>query len=325
MRPIAITMGDPAGIGPEIILKLIAGQQYSAPLLVIGDRGVLIRTAAAAGLTVPMTTVNSVEEMAPEPGVVQILPATALSADLAWGRVDARAGRAAFRYVVTGVELALAGRVAALVTAPLNKEALRLAGLPYPGHTEILAELGGSREYAMMMVNDDLRVVLVTIHESLRTALDAITVEAEATAIRLAHDALRRAGIARPRVAVAGLNPHAGENGLMGREDLDIIAPAVRSAQADGIEASGPWPPDTVFMRARKGEFDVVVAQYHDQGLIPVKYLGLEHGVNVTIGLPFVRTSVDHGTAFEIAGKGVADHTSLLTAVRYAHTLVGAE
>jgi 4-hydroxythreonine-4-phosphate dehydrogenase len=197
-----------------------------------------------------------------------------------------------------------------------------LAGLRYPGHTEILAELSGTGTYAMMMVNDDLRVVLVTIHEPLRAALDHITVETERTAIGLAYDALCGSGIAAPRVAVAGLNPHAGENGLMGSEDQDIIAPAVRAARADGIDASGPWPPDTVFMRARNGEFDVVIAQYHDQGLIPIKYLGLEHGTNVTIGLPFVRTSVDHGTAFDIAGKGIADHTSLLTALRHARTLV---
>lgn len=324
VRPIAITMGDPAGIGPEIILKLIADERCDVPVVVIGDSGVLARAAAVAGLDVPIRTVPSVEDLIPVTRVAQVLSETALPEDLAWGRVDGRAGQAAFRYVAKGIELALAGQVAALVTAPLNKEALRLAGLPYPGHTEILAELGGSGDYAMMMVNEHLRVVLVTIHEPLRAALDGITIEAEKTAIRLAHGALRRAGVTEPRVAVAGLNPHAGENGLMGREDLDIIAPAVRSARADGIDASGPWPPDTVFMRARNGEFDVVVAQYHDQGLIPVKYLGLEHGVNVTIGLPFVRTSVDHGTAFDIAGKGIADHTSLLTALRHARTMAGA-
>ncbi|TDD34259.1 4-hydroxythreonine-4-phosphate dehydrogenase PdxA [Actinomadura sp. KC06] len=317
-------MGDPAGIGPEIVVKLIADERCDLPLVVIGDGDVLTRAAAITGLDVPIRTLTSPEDLTPGSGVAYVLPVTALPENLPWGRVDARAGRAAYEYVAKGVELALAGRVAALVTAPINKEALRLAGLAYPGHTEILAKLGGSDAYAMMMINNEIRVVLVTIHEPLRAALDRITVETERTAIRLAYDALRRAGIAAPRVAVAGLNPHAGENGLMGHEDRDVIAPAVRAARADGIDASGPWPPDTVFMRARNGEFDVVVAQYHDQGLIPVKYLGLEHGTNVTIGLPFVRTSVDHGTAFDIAGKGVADHTSLLTALRHARTLAGA-
>jgi 4-hydroxythreonine-4-phosphate dehydrogenase len=266
--------------------------------------------------------VASPEELTAAAGVVQVLSETALPPDLAWGKVDARAGRAAYQYVARGIELALAGRVAALVTAPISKEALRLAGLPYPGHTEILAELSGTREYAMMMANDELRVVLVTIHQSLRDALDGITPAAQERTLRLTHEALRRSGIDRPRIAVAALNPHAGENGLMGTEEIEIIAPGVRAARAAGIDASGPWPADTVFLRARQGEFDAVVAQYHDQGLIPVKYLGLEHGVNITIGLPFVRTSVDHGTAFDIAGRGVADHTSLLTALRHARTLV---
>jgi 4-hydroxythreonine-4-phosphate dehydrogenase len=324
VRPVAITMGDPAGIGPEIILKLIANDHCDVPVAVIGDSGVLRRAATIAGLDVPISTIPSIEALAPVSSVVQVLAETALPDDLAWGQVDPRAGRAAFQYIAKGIELALNGQVAALVTAPLSKEALRLAGLPYLGHTEILAEFGGSHSHAMMMVNDDLRVVLVTVHEPLRSALNGITTEAEKTTISLAHDALREAGITNPRIGVAGLNPHAGENGLLGSEDADIIAPAVRSACAEGIDVSGPWPPDTVFMRARKGEFDVVVAQYHDQGLIPVKYLGFEHGVNVTIGLPFIRTSVDHGTAFDIAGKGIADHTSLLTALLYARTMAGA-
>jgi 4-hydroxythreonine-4-phosphate dehydrogenase len=322
MRPLAISMGDPAGIGPEITLKLVADGRCTEPVLVIGDSGVLRGIAEAIGLGVRIRTVASPEELTAAAGVVQVLSETALPPDLAWGKVDARAGRAAYQYVARGIELALAGRVAALVTAPISKEALRLAGLPYPGHTEILAELSGTREYAMMMANDELRVVLVTIHQSLRDALDGITPAAQERTLRLTHEALRRSGIDRPRIAVAALNPHAGENGLMGTEEIEIIAPGVRAARAAGIDASGPWPADTVFLRARQGEFDAVVAQYHDQGLIPVKYLGLEHGVNITIGLPFVRTSVDHGTAFDIAGRGVADHTSLLTALRHARTLV---
>ncbi|MEV5974528.1 4-hydroxythreonine-4-phosphate dehydrogenase PdxA [Streptomyces sp. NPDC051921] len=321
-------MGDPHGIGPEITVKAFADPRRpaSAPVLVIGDPGVLAGACRATGTRLHVRTVESPAGAGRTPGVLDVLAAgPALPADLALGTVAAVAGAASYAYVRRGVDLALAGDVRAIVTAPINKEALRLAGLPHPGHTEILAELSGTGRYAMMMANDELRVVLVTVHQSLRTALDALTVERELDVIRLTHEALRAAGgegAGRPpRIAVAGLNPHAGENGLFGREDLDVIAPAVRAARAEGIDASGPWPADTVFMRARAGEFDAVVAQYHDQGLIPVKYLGLEHGVNITLGLPFVRTSVDHGTAFDLAGTGTADHTSLLTALRHADEL----
>ncbi|MCQ4206206.1 4-hydroxythreonine-4-phosphate dehydrogenase PdxA [Streptomyces longispororuber] len=308
--PLALTLGDPAGIGPEIVVRACADPARTAPVVVIGDPHVLARAAAATGV-----------EFAMRPGDVELIAETELRRPPAWGEVDARAGEAAYAYVRRGIELALAGAVRGLVTAPVNKEALRLAGIPHPGHTEILAELTGSTDYAMMMATDELRVVLVTVHQSLRSALDAITTPRVLDVVRLTHRTLHRAGPRAPRIAVAGLNPHAGENGLFGREDLDVIAPAVRAARAEGIDASGPWPADTVFLRARSGEFDAVVAQYHDQGLIPVKYLGLEHGVNITIGLPFVRTSVDHGTAFDLAGRGVADHRSLLTALRHADEL----
>jgi 4-hydroxythreonine-4-phosphate dehydrogenase len=226
--------------------------------------------------------------------------------------------------VQAAIDLALAGEVRAIVTAPINKEALKAAGVRYPGHTEILADRCGVSDFAMMLANDELRVVLVSIHVSLRDAIAAVTPEAELRAIRLAHQAGLGFGLAKPRVAVAGLNPHAGENGMFGGEDLAIIAPAVARARAEGIDASGPWPGDTVFMRARKGEFDVVVAQYHDQGLIPVKYLGVDNGVNATLGLPFVRTSVDHGTAFDIAGKGLADPASLAYALKQAIAMTAA-
>ncbi|MEV5612523.1 4-hydroxythreonine-4-phosphate dehydrogenase PdxA [Streptomyces sp. NPDC052225] len=307
MKPLALTMGDPAGIGPEIVVKACADPARTVPVVVIGDPAALARAAATTGVRLPED--------------VDVIPETCLEPPLPWGELDARAGAASYAYIRRGVELALAGEVRALVTAPVNKEALRLAGIGHPGHTEILAELSGTTDYAMMMANDELRVVLVTVHQSLRSALDAITTERVLDVVRLTHRTLCRTGTAAPRVAVAGLNPHAGENGLFGREDLDVIAPAVRAARAEGIDASGPWPADTVFMRARAGEFDAVVAQYHDQGLIPVKYLGLERGVNITVGLPFVRTSVDHGTAFDLAGRGVADHTSLLTALRHADAL----
>ena len=217
--------------------------------------------------------------------------------------------------------MARAGRVSAIVTAPINKAALAAAGHAYPGHTEILAELGGAGQVAMMLANDELRVVLATIHCSLAEAIARADFDAQLRAIRLAHEGARRFGIAAPRVAVAGLNPHAGEGGLFGREEIEVIGPAVEAARREGIEASGPWPGDTVFMQARQGRFDVVVAQYHDQGLIPVKYLGVERGVNITLGLPFVRTSPDHGTAFDIAGRGIADPASLLAALGQAAAL----
>ncbi|WP_218009696.1 4-hydroxythreonine-4-phosphate dehydrogenase PdxA [Actinomadura kijaniata] len=321
MKPIAITMGDPCGIGPEIVVRACADPRLTLPVVVIGDVGVLRRADRVTGAGLEFRPVASAGRAAYTPGTVDVLPESDLPADLPWGVLDARAGAASFRYVRRGIELALAGEVRALVTAPINKEALRLGGVPYPGHTEILADLSGTGDYAMMMANEQLRVVLVTVHLSLRDAIGSLDVDRELAIIRLADRTLRRGGLASPRLAVAGLNPHAGENGLFGDEDLRIIAPAVRAARAEGIDASGPWPADTVFMRARAGEFDAVVAQYHDQGLIPVKYLGLEDGVNITIGLPFVRTSVDHGTAFDIAGTGAADHAALLTALRHAADL----
>ena len=208
--------------------------------------------------------------------------------------------------------------MAAIATAPLHKEALKAAGIAQPGHTEILAKLTGSWDYAMMLFNDEIRVVLATIHLALSEVAGRIDEALELKTIRLAMRGARQLGIAAPRVAVAGLNPHAGEGGLFGQEEIRAIAPAIARARAEGIDASGPWPGDTVFLRARQGDFDIVVAQYHDQGLIPVKYLGIDDGVNATLGLPFVRTSVDHGTAFDIAGTGKARHTSLKVAIEQA-------
>jgi 4-hydroxythreonine-4-phosphate dehydrogenase len=213
-------------------------------------------------------------------------------------------------------------KVSAIVTAPLNKEAMHAAGLDFPGHTEILAQRSRTPYVAMMLVNDQLRVILATIHIALSEVSPALTTALELRTIELAQQACQAMGIASPRIGVAGLNPHAGEHGKFGREDLDIIAPAIAQAQARGIHASGPWPGDTLFMRARMGEFDICVAQYHDQGLIPIKYLGIDQGVNITVGLPFVRTSVDHGTAFDIAGKGIADPSSLREAFEMAQTML---
>jgi 4-hydroxythreonine-4-phosphate dehydrogenase len=335
--PVAITMGDACGIGPEIVLKACAtlGRRPGAAMpLVYGDPGVLARQAAAFGLALRIEVVTAPDAVgprtavAPEPGApvrVPVIACSELPDDLLLGRIDARAGDAAHRAIVRASRDAIARRVAAVVTAPIHKEALRAAGVPHPGHTEILAELAGlagMRDVRMMLVNDALRTILVSIHLPLRAALDAVTRDAVRDTIAIAHEGLRRFGIARPRIAVAGLNPHAGEGGLMGREEIDVIGPAIADARARGIDATGPWAPDTVFMRARGfRDFDVVVAMYHDQGLIPVKYLGLDTGVNVTVGLPFVRTSVDHGTAFDIAGRGVADSRSLLAAIDLATQL----
>lgn len=321
---IAVTMGDAAGIGPEIMLKTFANTAFIAehPSFAIGDVGALRRQARALRLELDIREVDSVANVAFRPGTLDVLRApgeNALPEDLTIGAVNAAAGRAAFEAIRTAIELAVRGEIAGICTAPIHKEALAAAQVPYPGHTEMLADLSGTPDYAMMLVNPTLRTILVTVHCSMLEAISKLSVKAELRIIRLAHRAMRDLGIEHPRVAVAGLNPHAGEGGLFGREDLDIIAPAIQLARNEGIEASGPWPGDTVFMNARRGRFDIVVAQYHDQGLIPVKLAGVEDGVNITVGLPFVRTSPDHGTAFDIAGRGVADPASLQVALHTAH------
>jgi len=324
---IAVTMGDPAGIGPEIIAKTFAdpGFRDENRVFVVGDPAILGRAVKLLERPLRVNAISEAEEAAFEPDAVDVLAVGELPEDLPLGELDARAGDAAFRYVERATELASAGRVGAIATAPLNKEAMHLAGHKYPGHTEILADLTGTEDYAMMLVTDELKVIHVSTHVSLRDAIERVRPERELAVIHLAHEALRKLGVENPKVAVAGLNPHAGENGLFGTEDAQYIAPAVAAAVEAGIEASGPWPPDTVLMRARRGEFDVVVVQYHDQGHIPVKLMGFDTGVNVTVGLPFFRTSVDHGTAFDIAGTGKADHASMRAALDLARKLAMAE
>jgi len=334
LKPLLLTMGDAAGIGPEIIVKAFeVGQAQDA--VVLGDVAVMRRAAALLGGRVAVERVDT--PGAPvAPGVLPVLPPQALPGDLAdvpFGHVDARAGAAAAACITDAVRLVRAGEGRAIVTAPIHKEALSAAGVPFPGHTEMLQALsvdaGDPPPVRMMLANDELRTVLVTIHMSLRRALDAVTFDGVLETLRIAHRSLRAMGIDRPRVAVAGLNPHAGEGGLFGDEEVTTIAPAIAAARAEGIDASGPFAPDTVFMRARNapghpGEFDVVVSMIHDHGLIPVKYLGVEQGVNVTLGLPFVRTSPDHGTAFDIAGTGRADAASLVAALKMARVLTPA-
>jgi 4-hydroxythreonine-4-phosphate dehydrogenase len=327
-----VTMGDAAGIGPETIVKAWQlGELRDA--VVIGDPAVLRRAAGSA-----MTAVIEHPADLPQvpPGCLPVLVPADLPPDLAalpQGVVDGRNGAAAARCIELAVRLVQAGEGAAVVTAPIHKEALAAAGVPYPGHTEMLQALAAAHRHLqapnapapavrMMLANEELRVVLVTIHTSLRKAIDAVTFDAVLQTLRIAHRAAAAWQATPPQIAVAGLNPHAGEGGLFGDEEIQIISPAIQAAVAEGIAASGPYAPDTVFMRARRGEFDLVVAMTHDHGLIPVKYLGVEHGVNVTLGLPFVRTSPDHGTAFDIAGKGVADPSSLIAALRMARRLV---
>lgn len=321
---VAITMGDPAGIGPEIIAKLFAEPDLASPprALVLGDEGMLAREIRALGLPVRIKRVSRPAEADFSPGQLNLLSLTDLPLDHPRGVVSALAGAAAYRYIATAVQLAQRGEIDGICTAPIHKESLRAAGFRYPGHTEILADLLNAPESAMMLVTPELRTILVTIHMSLRQAIDSLSMEAELRTIRIADCALKRIGIEHPRIAVAGVNPHAGEGGLFGREEIEIISPAIRQARRHGIEVSGPYPGDTVFMNARRGQFDIVVAQYHDQGLIPVKLLGFDQGVNVTAGLPIVRTSVDHGTAFDIAGTGKADPSSLRAALRVTYDLI---
>ncbi len=323
-RPLAVTMGDPSGIGPETIVKAFAALPEGKPVVVFGDPEVIARAVDVVGAGFGVRRVARVDEARFAPGVIEVLQTGAPTGLPPFGEVSAVSGQAAFDAIRAGIAAALAGEVSGLVTAPIHKEALARAGIGYPGHTEMLADFGGAERVAMLLGNDELRTVLVTIHCSLSDAIRGADFAAQMNAIRLAHEGATALGIENPRVAVAGLNPHAGEGGLFGREEIEIIAPAIEAAQAEGIDASGPWPGDTVFMMARQGKFDIVVAQYHDQGLIPVKYLGLEKGVNITLGLPFVRTSPDHGTAFDIAGTGKADAASLLTAIGYADRLVAA-
>jgi 4-hydroxythreonine-4-phosphate dehydrogenase len=293
---------------------------------VYGDAGALRRAAQSLGIPMQIVELSDVNRLPNGPRkrgdlfVRQAHPA--LPSELPLGRIDARAGQAAYDSLCLAIDDALLGKVSAIVTAPLNKQAMHAAGLEFPGHTEILAKRCGVPHVAMMLINDQLRVILATIHIALSEVSPTLTQGLELRTIELAQQACLAMGIAAPRIGVAGLNPHAGEQGKFGREDLEIIAPAVAQAQARGIKASGPWPGDTLFMRARAGEFDICVAQYHDQGLIPIKYLGIDQGVNITVGLPFIRTSVDHGTAFDIAGKGIADPSSLRVAFETALTML---
>jgi 4-hydroxythreonine-4-phosphate dehydrogenase len=346
IRPMVITLGDAAGIGPEIIVKAFrdAPEQLQS-CVVVGDLAVMQRAALLVAQCeyhapqMQIQLVRGLHEAAHVKApftipVLQVTPPLTTDQLPAWGQISATAGKLAADCVVWAANAALRGEVSAVVTAPLHKEALFAAGVPFPGHTEMLQACAAAHAgvavddmpVRMMLANPELKTVLVSIHVSLRKAIEAVTVDNILQTLRITHAAELAATGRAPSMAVAGLNPHAGEGGLMGREELDIIIPALQQARAEGMQVSGPFAPDTVFMRARAkngkaGEFDVVIAMYHDQGLIPVKYLGVEQGVNVTLGLPLVRTSPDHGTAFDVAGTAKADASSLLAAVAMAKAM----
>ncbi len=324
-RPVvAITMGDPAGVGPEIVMKALGLEEpwEIVPPAGGGRRGPAPRSGKIVHAALEVVPVADPAVGDYRRGRVDCIDVGLVPPDLPWGKLSAAAGNAAYHYVARAVELAMAGKVQAICTAPLNKEALHAGGHVYPGHTELLAELSGTKEVSMMLATPRMRVIHVTTHIGLLDAMERIEPGLVERTILRGHEALVRAGIERPRIAVCGINPHAGEHGLFGRgEEETKIVPAVEAARAKGVAVEGPLPADTVFFRAGRGDFDLVVAMYHDQGHGPVKVLGLEAGVNVTVGLPFVRTSVDHGTAFDIAGTGKADERSLVQALRDAVAL----
>lgn len=332
-RPIlGITMGDPSGIGPEITIKALMKQHVYDVCrpLVVGDASVMRRACKAAGHPeANIIPVSSVDECKFAFGKIEVYDLKNVDVSrLKIGQVDAMSGAAAFTSVKKVIELALAGEIDATITNPLNKEALNMAGYHYAGHTEIYAELTHTKDYSMMLAEGELRVVHVSTHVSLRNACDLVKKDRVLKVINLANDTCKSLGIAKPRVAVAGLNPHAGENGMFGTEEIEEIVPAIEAAKAEGIDVYGPIPPDTLFSKALGGMYDIVVAMYHDQGHIPLKVLGFQldketgkwkavNGVNITLGLPIIRSSVDHGTAFGHAWQGSANESSLVNAIDY--------
>lgn len=319
---IGITMGDAAGVGPEIIAKTLADPAWYEKCrpFVIGDASIMQRALERTQSPQRLRKIENVDTWQADPAYLDVDDRELLDADdVPFGRLSAKAGDAAYRYLERANELALAGKLDAISTAPLNKEAMHAGGHNYPGHTEVLADLSHTKEYAMMLTAPRLRVIHVTTHIGLLDAIERVTPARVHTVIRLAHETLARAGIERPHIGVCGINPHAGEHGLFGRgEEERQIEPGVKAAQAEGINVEGPLPADTLFFRAGRGDFDIVVAMYHDQGHGPIKVMGLEDGVNITVGLPYIRTSVDHGTAFDIAGTGKVEEGSMRAALQSA-------
>jgi 4-hydroxythreonine-4-phosphate dehydrogenase len=335
---IGITMGDPAGVGPEIIARALARPEVAKACraVVIGDRSVMQAALDVLRSPLRLAPVARPADATFSPGTIECLDlANVDAATLPRGAVSPEAGRAAYAYIETAVRLCQAGELDGIVTAPVAKEALAAAGLPHSGHTEILAGLTGTRDFAMLLIGRELRVIHVTTHVALRRVPELVTRDRVLAVIRLAQRAMEATGERRPRIAVCGLNPHAGEDGLFGDEEQTAIIPAIEAARREGLDALGPFPADTLFSRARGGEFHIVVAMYHDQGHVPVKTLGFTYdeargawtglsGVNVTVGLPFLRVSVDHGTAFDRAWKGIANPGSMVEAIEVAASMLSA-
>jgi 4-hydroxythreonine-4-phosphate dehydrogenase len=317
----ALTMGDPAGIGPEIAIKALTSKRIGTiRIAIIGDLSVMEKTAKKTNKKAFLNPVADIRNAAPNK--VNVLDQNQLTwGDFKPGQVSAICGRAAYAYIIKAIDLAKQRIAAGVITNPINKEALKMAGINYPGHTEIFAHETGIKEYTMLFYLDGVGVAHVTTHCSLLDSIKLITKERVLSQIKLLNLAMKQLGIKRPRLAVGGLNPHAGENGLFGNEEIQHIIPAIEHARALGINAQGPYPPDTVFMRAFKGEFDGVASMLHDHGFVALKSRDFEHGVNITIGLPIIRTSVGHGTAFDKAGKGTASPESLITAIKAAERL----
>jgi len=316
-----ITMGDPCGIGPEITIKaLIQRPQYLDRCIVFGSAAMLRHYVGRLVCQAPLVEISTPKQA--RSGCINVIdPCPMEIQEVPVGQVSILGGSCAFSYVRSAIDAALAGEISSVVTCPLNKEALHLAGHNYAGHTEIFGEFTHGESYAMLLWSEKLKCIHASTHVSLRNACEALSEQREIDVIRLADATLKKAGYARPRIAVAGLNPHAGENGLFGDEEIQAIAPAVAACRAEGIEVFGPVAPDTVFLKALCGEYDIVVAQYHDQGHIPLKLLAFDEGVNITVGLDVVRTSVDHGTAFDIAGQLTAKPDSLLFAIEIGEKL----
>jgi len=319
MNKIAITMGEPGGIGPEIIVKALYCaeiREYCTPV-VIGDAEVVREAVKLAGLPIKVSSISTLSDLKPETGKIEILNVKS-SLPFKKGIPSRNSGRMVGKYIKKAVELALRKEIKAIVTAPISKESLKMAGYKWHGHTELLAELTKTKDFAMMFVSERLKIILSTIHISIKDVPRVINESLILKTVRLAKKGTEMLGIQSPRIAVAGLNPHAGESGLFGKEEIKAIIPAVKKARKEGLNVSGPYPPDVVFYKAYKGDFDIVVCMYHDQGLIPFKMLAFDTGVNVTVGLPIIRTSPDHGTGFDIAWKNMANPTSMLEAIKLA-------
>ncbi len=341
-KPLLLTMGDPAGVGPEIAVRALGGQAAVPDVVVVGDAEVMRAAAEVCGVSpefnvvdervIDETVVNGIddgccEERGEIPKGRRIINIIDISypngaSRFPKGVPDASCGRAAYSYIIKAIELTVAGKASGVVTGPISKESLKLAGINYPGHTEIFADKTGTNDYSMVFLLDGVAVAHVTTHVSLRSAIEMITEDRVLRQIRLLHRSLAGLGIGKPRMAVSGLNPHAGENGLFGDEEIKEIVPAIKRAREEGIDVAGPLPPDTVFNRAFKGEFNGVVSMLHDHGFVALKSRDFEHGVNITVGLPIIRASVGHGTAFDIAWKGKASCESLLSAIGAARNLL---